>query len=135
MPEKRLTLNPRAYSTEDLALIERALKLMLAGRSADQEPEVIPPGDPVATAQAILSLSLVVHARRKRVLQEEPNHLAGGIGSARKGVGSGGAAARPGVAGPMNDPLFRHRLAAGISIQYAAVAKTHPQPGLVRPAS
>jgi hypothetical protein len=37
-----------------------------------------------------LSGSFVVHAWRKRVLEEEPNHLAGGIGSLRKGVGSGG---------------------------------------------
>jgi hypothetical protein len=55
------------------------------------------------------------------VFQEEPNHLAGGIGSPRKGVGTGGAAARPSVTGPMNDPLFYNRLAAGIGIQHAAV--------------
>jgi hypothetical protein len=57
------------------------------------------------------------------VLQEEPNHLAGGIGSLRKGVGTGRAATRPSVAGSMNDPLFDHRLAAGIGMQYAAVCE------------
>jgi len=56
----------------------------------------------------------------KRVLQEEPNHLGRGVGSLRKGVGTGGAAARPSVAGAMNDPLFHYRLAAGIGMQYAA---------------
>ena len=67
------------------------------------------------------SLSFVVHAWRKRVLEEEPNHLAGGIGTPRKGVGTGRAATRPSVAGPMNDPLFYHRLAAGVDMQNAAV--------------
>ena len=56
-----------------------------------------------------------------RVLQEEPNHLGCGVGSLRKGMGTGGAATRPSVAGAMNDPLFHYRLAAGISMQYAAV--------------
>ena len=37
--------DPRAYTAEDLALIEKALKLMLAGGSAPAEPEVILPGD------------------------------------------------------------------------------------------
>lgn len=52
------------------------------------------------------SLSFVVHAWRKLVLEEEPNHFAGGIGTPRKGVGTGRAATRPSVTGPMNDPLF-----------------------------
>ena len=41
----RQKFDPRSYTPQDLALIERALKLMLAGRSADREPELIPPGD------------------------------------------------------------------------------------------
>jgi hypothetical protein len=69
-------------------------------------------------------LSFVVHTWRKRVLKEEPNHLAGSIGSPRKGVGTGGAATRPSVTGPMNDPLFYHCLAAGIGMQHAAVRES-----------
>lgn len=67
------------------------------------------------------SLSFVVHAWRKLVLEEEPNHFAGGIRTPRKGVGTGRAATRPSVTGPMNDPLFYHRLAAGVDMQHAAV--------------
>ena len=67
------------------------------------------------------SLSFVVHAWRKRMLEEEPNHLASGIGTPRKGVGTSRAATRPSVTGPMNDPLFYHRLAAGVDMQHAAV--------------
>jgi hypothetical protein len=44
-PEQRLKFDPRAYTPEDLAIIEQGLKLMLAGRSAPAEPEVIAPGD------------------------------------------------------------------------------------------
>src|SRR5215472_4710041 len=57
----------------------------------------------------------------KRVLQEEPNHRGCSVGSLRKGIGTGRAATRPSVASAMNDPLFHYRLAAGISMQYAAV--------------
>ena len=53
------------------------------------------------------------------MLEEEPNHLAGGIGTPRKGVGTSRAASRPSVTGPMNDPLFYHRLAAGVAIPIA----------------
>ena len=41
----RPAFDPRAYSPADLAVIEAGLKLMRAGRSAEPEPEVIPPGD------------------------------------------------------------------------------------------
>jgi hypothetical protein len=44
-PEQRQKFDPRAYTTEDLAVIKAGLKLMRAGRSAETEPEVIPPGD------------------------------------------------------------------------------------------
>jgi len=57
------------------------------------------------------------------MLQEEPNHLAGGIGSLRKGVGTGGAAARPSVTSSMNNPLFYHCLAAAVGVQHAAVGE------------
>ena len=44
-PEDKDTFNPRAYTPEDLAVIEQASKLIVAGGSAPAEPEVIPPGD------------------------------------------------------------------------------------------
>jgi hypothetical protein len=43
--EDKDTFNPRGYSLEELALIERALELMLAGQSAGREPEAIPPDE------------------------------------------------------------------------------------------
>ena len=55
------------------------------------------------------------------MLQEEPNHFGCRVGPLRKGVGTGGAATRPSVAGAMNDPLLRYRLAVGIGMQYAAI--------------
>jgi hypothetical protein len=39
------SFDPRAYTPEDPAVIEAALKLMLAGRSAPAERGLIPPGD------------------------------------------------------------------------------------------
>jgi hypothetical protein len=44
-PESKAAFDTRAYSEADLAVIEAALKLMVAGGSAPAEPEVIPPGD------------------------------------------------------------------------------------------
>ena len=44
------------------------------------------------------------------MLQEEAQHFPGGIGSARIGVGTGGAAAGPGMASPGNLPVLCHRL-------------------------
>ena len=44
-PETRPAFDPRAYNPADLAVIEAALRLMLAGGSAPAEPEVIAPGD------------------------------------------------------------------------------------------
>ena len=38
-----------------------------------------------------------------------------------EGLGTGRAATRPSVTGLMDDPLFYHRLAAGVGMQYAAV--------------
>ena len=43
--DDRPAFDPRAYNAADLAVIETALKLMVAGRSASAEPEVIAPGD------------------------------------------------------------------------------------------
>ena len=71
-----------------------------------------------------LSESFVAYAWRKRMLEEEPNHLAGGIGTPRKGVGTGRTTTRPSVTGPMNDPLFYHRLAACVDMQHAAVRES-----------
>ena len=42
-PEQGQKFDPRAYTPEDLAVIEQALKLTLAGASTPTEPEVIPP--------------------------------------------------------------------------------------------
>jgi len=44
-PETRPAFDPRAYNPADLAVIESALRLMVAGGSAPAEPEVIAPGD------------------------------------------------------------------------------------------
>ena len=44
-PDQRPAFDPRAFNERDLAVIEAALKLMLAGGSAPAEPEVLPPGD------------------------------------------------------------------------------------------
>jgi hypothetical protein len=43
--DSKLRFDPRAYSAADLAIIEAGLRLQLAGRSAQAEPEVIPPGE------------------------------------------------------------------------------------------
>jgi hypothetical protein len=43
-PEQGQKFEPRACTPEDLAVIERALKLTLAGASTPPEPELIPPG-------------------------------------------------------------------------------------------
>jgi hypothetical protein len=43
-PEQGHKFDPRAYTPEDLAVIEQELKLTLAGASTPTEPEVIPPG-------------------------------------------------------------------------------------------
>jgi hypothetical protein len=44
-PEEGPSFDPRAYSAADLAVVEAALKLMLAGGSVPAEPEMIPLGD------------------------------------------------------------------------------------------
>ena len=43
--DTKLAFDPRAYSEEDLSIIEQSLRLMLAGGSAPAEPKVIPRGD------------------------------------------------------------------------------------------
>src|ERR671918_2077286 len=57
----------------------------------------------------------------RSVLEEEPEHLPRGIGPLRIGVGPGGAAARPGVAGAVDDPLLEDHLPARVSVKRAAV--------------
>ena len=54
-----------------------------------------------------------------RLLEEEAEHLPRGVGPSRIGVGSGGAAARPGMAGAMDHPLLKHRLPirVGVSVR------------------
>ena len=44
-PENKPPFDPRAYNPADLAVIEAALRLMVAGGSAAAEPEVIAPSD------------------------------------------------------------------------------------------
>jgi hypothetical protein len=45
LEDRKLKFDPRAYSDEDLAIIEQGLRLTLAGGSAGREAEVIAPGD------------------------------------------------------------------------------------------
>ena len=47
--------------------------------------------DPVRIAVRAVQVT-PLNASRERVLEEEPNHFAGGIGTPRKGVGTGRAA-------------------------------------------
>jgi hypothetical protein len=44
-PESKAAFDPRQFNEPDLAVIEAAVKVMLAGGSAPAEPEVIPAGD------------------------------------------------------------------------------------------
>ena len=55
-----------------------------------------------------------------RVLEEEAQHLAGRVGPARVGVGTGRAAAEPGVPRAVHDPLHDHRPPVRIGAQRAA---------------
>lgn len=56
-----------------------------------------------------------------RVLQEEAQHLACGVGPAPVGVGAGRAAAEPGVPGTVQDPLLDHRPPGAFRAQRAAL--------------
>ena len=53
--------------------------------------------------------------------EEEAKHLPGGIGPLWIGVGPGCAAARPSMAGAVDDPLLEHGLPLGIGMQRPAV--------------
>jgi len=64
------------------------------------------------------------------MLEKESQHFARGVGSARIGVGPGGAAARPGMAGPVDDPLFEHRLAGRVEVEAAAIIVPAGHPAL-----
>jgi hypothetical protein len=44
-PDQRPKFDPRAYTPQDLEVIQAGLRLMSAGGSAPAEPELIPPGD------------------------------------------------------------------------------------------
>ena len=52
-----------------------------------------------------------------RMLEEEAQHLAAGVGPLRIGVGADGAAACPGMAGAMDHPLLEHGTAVGVGMQ------------------
>src|SRR5690606_241293 len=56
------------------------------------------------------------------VLEEEAQHLPRGIRSAGIGVRAGRTAARPGMAGAVDDPLFEDRLSVRVGVEGAAVA-------------
>src|SRR6185437_374511 len=60
-------------------------------------------------------------AGRHRLLEEEAQHLPGGVGPPRIGVGPRRTAARPGMAGGMDDPLLQDRPPALIVLHGAAV--------------
>src|SRR5689334_8769492 len=55
-----------------------------------------------------------------RMLEEEAQHLARGVGTARVGEGAAGTAARPGVPGAVDDPLLEDDLAIGRRMERAA---------------
>ena len=55
------------------------------------------------------------------MLEEEAEHLARGVGPLRVGVGAGGAAPRPGMAGALDHPLLEHRPATRVGVERAAV--------------
>src|SRR6266851_4733227 len=57
----------------------------------------------------------------QRALDEESEHLPRGVGPPRIGVGAGGTAARPGMAGSVDDPLLEDRPPARIDMDRAAV--------------
>lgn len=56
-----------------------------------------------------------------RVLEKEAEHLPRGVGPSRIGEGPGGAATRPRMAGPVDDPLLKDHLPAQIGVEGAAV--------------
>jgi hypothetical protein len=55
------------------------------------------------------------------VLEKEPEHLPRRVGPLRIGVGAGGAAARPGMAGAVADPMLEDRLPVRVGVKGAAV--------------
>ncbi len=65
------------------------------------------------------------------VLEEEPEHLPRGIGPLRIGVGPGGAAARPGMSGPVDDPVLEDRLSARVGVEPAAISMPTGYPTLL----
>jgi hypothetical protein len=57
-----------------------------------------------------------------RMLQEESKHLARRIGPLRIGVGAGGAAPGPGMAGALDYPVLEHGLTSCVGMDRAPVA-------------
>src|ERR1700685_3345339 len=64
------------------------------------------------------------YINRSWVIEEEAQHLFGGIRAARIGVGPGRAAAGPGVACAMDEPLLDQRLPARVDVPRANVGMT-----------
>src|SRR4051794_40838920 len=56
-----------------------------------------------------------------RVVEEEAEHLARGVGPAGISVRSGRAPTRPGMAATMDKPLLKERLATGVGVQGTAI--------------
>jgi hypothetical protein len=57
-----------------------------------------------------------------RVLKEETQHLVGGVGAVRVGIGASGASARPGVSRAVNQPHLVSNPACMIEILRVSVA-------------
>ena len=70
-----------------------------------------PPRDAVGSARA-----------RRRLLAEESQYFARGVGAAGFGIGPRGAAAGPGMAGAVEHPLLQNRSSRFISLDGAVVA-------------
>src|SRR5258707_9385353 len=102
----------RAYDRGNASRKDAAGAILYAGEKATQMAlEAIQTRARVGVSSAF----------RQRVLDEESEHLPRGVGPPRIGVGAGGTAARPGMAGSVDDPLLEDRPPARIDMDRAAV--------------
>src|SRR5271157_1912442 len=91
-----------------------------------------------ALAPAFLAARRLYRASRRigarcgmRVLKEEAEHLPRSVRPSRIGEGPGGAAARPCMAGSMDNPLLEDRLSACIGVEGAAVSMPPGRPAVL----